>query len=54
MDILEQALGSGSRNSIMVAAQGIEPQFARLYRLFGDFQPPARGDVTPQEVSRTN
>ena len=48
LDILEQALGSGSRNSILVAAQGIEPAFGRLYRLFGDFPPPAREIATPQ------
>ncbi len=42
LDILEQALGSGSRNSIIVAAQGIGPEFDRLYRLFGNFPPPAR------------
>ncbi len=51
LDILEQALGSGSRNSIIVAAQGIEPEFHQLYRLFGDSPPPARVDVTPQEES---
>lgn len=49
LDILEQALGSGSRNSILVAAQGIEPVFDRLYRLFGDFPPPARVEATLQE-----
>ncbi|MCH8839013.1 MAG: hypothetical protein IIA60_14670 [Candidatus Marinimicrobia bacterium] len=54
LDILEQALGSGSRNSIIVAAQGIEPEFDRLYRLFGDFPPPAREIATPQEATRTN
>ena len=54
LDILEQALGSGSRNSIIVAAQGIEPEFDRLYRLFGDFPPPARENVTPQEATRTD
>ncbi len=42
LDILEQALGSGSRNSIIVAAQGIGPEFDRLYRLFGNFPPAAR------------
>lgn len=35
LDILEQALGSRARNSIVVAAQGIEPEFIELYRLFG-------------------
>ncbi len=45
LDILEQALGSGSRNSIIVAAQGIEPEFDQLYRLFGDFPPPASQDL---------
>ena len=54
LDILEQALGSGSRNSIIVAAQGIEPAFGRLYRLFGDFPPPAREIATPQEATRTD
>ncbi len=49
LDILEQALGSGSRNSIIVAAQGIGPEFDRLYLLFGNFPPPARVDLTPQE-----
>lgn len=53
LDILEQALDSGSRNSIIVAAQGIGPEFDRLYRLFGDFPPPARVDAAPQEESRT-
>ncbi len=54
LDILEQALGSGSRNSIIVAAQGIEPEFDRLYRLFGNFPPPARVAATPQEENRTD
>ena len=54
LNILEQALGSGSRNSILVAAQGIEPAFGRLYRLFGDFPPPAREIAIPQEATRTD
>ncbi len=37
LDILEQALSSRARNSIVVAAQGIEPEFIELYRLFGNF-----------------
>ena len=37
LDILEQALISRARNSIVVAAQGIEPEFMELYRLFGSF-----------------
>ena len=54
LEILEQDLGSGSRNSIMVAARGIEPEFDRLYRLFGDFPPPASEIATPQEATRTD